>query len=168
MWEISFCKEPQSSQSLRRMTRVVVTCGPSYEPIDEVRRLTNFSTGELGILLANALSSAGYDVLCFKGVGATCGVSGWRGQTCSVAARVCPSVAGLLAQPAAEVAARAGILALDMTLVPAMHGGVQDGFLRGSFARRHGLDGARHDQPENRRARIRERGGGISSLMSPS
>ena len=53
------------------MTRVVVTCGPSYEPIDEVRRLTNFSTGELGILLANGLSSAGCDVLCFKGVGAT-------------------------------------------------------------------------------------------------
>lgn len=52
------------------MTRVVVTCGPSYEPIDEVRRLTNFSTGEAGIMLANALSRAGYDVLCFKGVGA--------------------------------------------------------------------------------------------------
>ena len=55
------------------MTRVVVTCGPSYEPVDEVRRLTNFSTGELGILLANALTSAGYEVVCFKGVGATCG-----------------------------------------------------------------------------------------------
>lgn len=54
------------------MTRVVVTCGPSYEPIDEVRRLTNFSTGEAGILLANALTSAGYEVICFKGVGATC------------------------------------------------------------------------------------------------
>ncbi len=41
--------------------------------MDEVRRLTNFSTGELGILLANALTSAGYEVVCFKGVGATCG-----------------------------------------------------------------------------------------------
>jgi phosphopantothenoylcysteine synthetase/decarboxylase len=54
-----------------RMTRVVVTCGPSYEPIDEVRRLTNFSTGEIGVLLSNALASAGYEVLCFKGLGAT-------------------------------------------------------------------------------------------------
>ena len=54
--------------------RVVVTCGPSYEPIDEVRRLTNFSTGELGILLANRLTRAGFEVLCFKGVGATCPV----------------------------------------------------------------------------------------------
>lgn len=52
--------------------KVIVTCGPSYEPIDEVRRITNFSTGELGILLANALARAGHDVICFKGVGATC------------------------------------------------------------------------------------------------
>jgi phosphopantothenoylcysteine synthetase/decarboxylase len=52
--------------------RVLVTCGPSYEPIDQVRRLTNFSTGELGIMLANRLTQAGFEVLCFKGVGATC------------------------------------------------------------------------------------------------
>ena len=51
--------------------RLVVTCGPSYEPIDEVRRITNFSTGELGILLANRLAQAGFEVICFKGVGAT-------------------------------------------------------------------------------------------------
>ena len=51
--------------------RVVVTCGPSYEPIDEVRRITNFSTGGLGILLANHLVKAGCEVMCFKGVGAT-------------------------------------------------------------------------------------------------
>jgi phosphopantothenoylcysteine synthetase/decarboxylase len=51
--------------------RVVVTCGPSYEPIDEVRRITNFSTGELGILLTNHLAKMGCEVVCFKGVGAT-------------------------------------------------------------------------------------------------
>jgi len=51
--------------------RVVVTCGPSYEPIDKVRRITNFSTGELGSLLANHLAKAGCDVVCFRGVGAT-------------------------------------------------------------------------------------------------
>jgi phosphopantothenoylcysteine synthetase/decarboxylase len=50
---------------------VVVTCGPSYEPIDEVRRITNFSTGGLGITLANTLAKAGFEVTCFKGVGAT-------------------------------------------------------------------------------------------------
>jgi phosphopantothenoylcysteine synthetase/decarboxylase len=51
--------------------RAIVTCGPSYEPMDEVRRLTNFSTGELGIMLASRLTRAGFEVLCFKGVGAT-------------------------------------------------------------------------------------------------
>ncbi|HEX8295549.1 MAG TPA: phosphopantothenoylcysteine decarboxylase [Chthoniobacteraceae bacterium] len=49
----------------------MVTCGPSYEPIDEVRRITNFSTGELGVLLTNRLAQAGFEVICFKGVGAT-------------------------------------------------------------------------------------------------
>jgi phosphopantothenoylcysteine synthetase/decarboxylase len=51
--------------------RVIVTCGPSYEPIDYVRRLTNFSTGELGLMLSAALVRAGHEVLCLKGIGAT-------------------------------------------------------------------------------------------------
>ncbi len=51
--------------------RVIVTCGPSYEPIDEVRRITNFSTGELGVALAKALTEAGAAVTCFRGVMAT-------------------------------------------------------------------------------------------------
>lgn len=50
---------------------VIVTTGPSYEPIDEVRRLTNFSTGELGILLANQLAKSGCHVSCLRGVSAT-------------------------------------------------------------------------------------------------
>src|SRR5262245_8829697 len=53
------------------MMKVIVTTGPSFEPIDEVRRLTNFSTGELGVLLANRLASRGCQVFCLKGVGAT-------------------------------------------------------------------------------------------------
>ena len=51
--------------------KIIVTCGPSYEPIDEVRRITNFSTGELGTRLARSLARAGHDVTCFKGVAAT-------------------------------------------------------------------------------------------------
>ncbi len=51
--------------------RVIVTCGPSYEPIDQVRRLTNSSTGELGLLLASALSATGHEVTCWKGEGAS-------------------------------------------------------------------------------------------------
>lgn len=50
--------------------RVIITCGPSHEPIDGVRRLTNFSTGELGLLLAAEMSRAGHEVICMKGEGA--------------------------------------------------------------------------------------------------
>ena len=51
--------------------KIIVTCGPSYEPIDQVRRLTNFSTGELGVHLSNQLARAGFEVFCLKGSGAT-------------------------------------------------------------------------------------------------
>jgi phosphopantothenoylcysteine decarboxylase/phosphopantothenate--cysteine ligase len=47
--------------------KVVITCGPSFEPIDQVRRITNFSTGELGVLLAERFAREGAEVLCFKG-----------------------------------------------------------------------------------------------------
>jgi phosphopantothenoylcysteine synthetase/decarboxylase len=51
--------------------KVIVTAGPSYEPIDEVRRLTNFSTGELGGMLSNQFAKAGFEVFCLRGVGST-------------------------------------------------------------------------------------------------
>lgn len=51
--------------------KIIVTCGPSYEPIDEVRRITNFSTGQMGSRLARTLAAAGHDVTCYKGVAAT-------------------------------------------------------------------------------------------------
>ena len=50
---------------------IIVTCGPSYEPIDDVRRITNFSTGHLGITLTNTLTDAGHRVFCLKGEQAT-------------------------------------------------------------------------------------------------
>lgn len=53
------------------MSKVIVTAGPSYEPIDEVRCLTNLSTGDLGVRLANALSRAGFGVFCLKSTIAT-------------------------------------------------------------------------------------------------
>ena len=51
--------------------RAIVTCGPAYAPIDEVRRITNHSTGRLGCVLSNRLARAGWDVICLKGVAAT-------------------------------------------------------------------------------------------------
>lgn len=51
--------------------KIVITLGPSYEPIDGARRLTNFSTGALGTRLANAFTDAGAHVIAFRGEGAT-------------------------------------------------------------------------------------------------
>lgn len=51
--------------------KAVITCGPSSAPIDRVRRITNFATGEIGTLLSEALLRAGFDVLCLRGEGAT-------------------------------------------------------------------------------------------------
>ena len=49
------------------MTLALVTCGPAYEPIDKVRRITNQSTGELGALLTETLARANFEVLCLRG-----------------------------------------------------------------------------------------------------
>jgi len=49
----------------------VVTAGPTYEPLDQVRRLTNFSTGRLGTELANHLASCGHEVTLLIGESAT-------------------------------------------------------------------------------------------------
>ncbi len=51
--------------------RCVVTAGPTYESLDDVRRLTNFSTGELGCLLADALAETGHYVTLLLGKQAT-------------------------------------------------------------------------------------------------
>ena len=49
----------------------VITCGPAYAPIDRVRRITNFATGEIGALLARELVAEGLQVVCFRGEGST-------------------------------------------------------------------------------------------------
>ena len=49
----------------------IVTAGPAFEPLDDVRRLTNFSTGRLGTELANYLAARGHNVLLLLGEQAT-------------------------------------------------------------------------------------------------
>jgi len=49
----------------------IVTAGPTYEPLDAVRRLTNFSTGKLGVELANYLTDRGHAVTLLLGEAAT-------------------------------------------------------------------------------------------------
>jgi phosphopantothenoylcysteine decarboxylase/phosphopantothenate--cysteine ligase len=52
--------------------KCIVTAGPTFEELDEVRRLTNFSTGTLGTELANFLVECGHEVELLRGQGATC------------------------------------------------------------------------------------------------
>jgi phosphopantothenoylcysteine synthetase/decarboxylase len=52
--------------------KCIVTAGPTYEELDEVRRLTNFSTGTLGSELANYLTEQGHEVELLLGHYSTC------------------------------------------------------------------------------------------------
>jgi phosphopantothenoylcysteine decarboxylase/phosphopantothenate--cysteine ligase len=45
----------------------IVTAGPTFEKLDEVRRLTNSSTGQLGTELARFLTDRGHDVTLLIG-----------------------------------------------------------------------------------------------------
>jgi len=48
-------------------TRVLVTCGATWTPIDDVRVISNVSTGEMGHLIAQALRKAGASVTVIEG-----------------------------------------------------------------------------------------------------
>ncbi len=60
--------------------RCIVTAGPTYESLDDVRRLTNFSTGRLGSELAGFLAKRGHDVSLLLGAQATYCVAGYEGK----------------------------------------------------------------------------------------
>jgi len=50
----------------------LVTAGPTYEPVDRVRRLTNWATGELGLRLCQALRAEGHRVILLLSETASC------------------------------------------------------------------------------------------------
>ena len=47
--------------------RVLLTAGPTYEPIDPVRGITNLSSGKMGFALAQAAAEAGAEVTVVAG-----------------------------------------------------------------------------------------------------
>jgi phosphopantothenoylcysteine decarboxylase / phosphopantothenate---cysteine ligase len=47
--------------------RILITAGPTYEPIDPVRFIGNRSSGQMGAALASAATSAGHDVTLILG-----------------------------------------------------------------------------------------------------
>jgi len=53
------------------MMQCIVTAGPTCEPLDEVRRLTNFSTGRLGSELVKFLAARGHEATLLIGQHAT-------------------------------------------------------------------------------------------------
>lgn len=68
----------------------IVTAGPTFEPLDKVRRLTNFSTGRLGTELANHLVERGHRVTLLIGEQAT-----WPGPRLAQAVSVFSTAADL-------------------------------------------------------------------------
>lgn len=47
--------------------RILITAGPTFEPIDDVRFLGNYSTGKMGFSLASAASQRGAEVILIAG-----------------------------------------------------------------------------------------------------
>ncbi|MGB0768255.1 MAG: phosphopantothenoylcysteine decarboxylase [Phycisphaeraceae bacterium] len=47
--------------------RILITAGPTREPIDDVRFISNRSSGQMGFALADAAASAGHDVTLLLG-----------------------------------------------------------------------------------------------------
>lgn len=45
------------------MKKIIITGGPTNEPIDEVMKITNMSTGGTSVALAESFASAGYEVV---------------------------------------------------------------------------------------------------------
>lgn len=54
---------------------ILVTIGPTQEPLDAMRLISNRSTGELGTRLALTLAKAGHRVIVLRGKGATADLS---------------------------------------------------------------------------------------------
>lgn len=73
--------------------RCIVTAGPTWEPLDGARRLTNFSTGSLGGTLANHLAFRGHDVLLLLGEGAV-----WRSPIAAIQVRSFSTTASLASE----------------------------------------------------------------------
>ena len=71
----------------------IVTAGPTFEPLDDVRRLTNFSTGRLGTELAKFLTARGHKVTLLIGESAT-----WSGERKAATVKTFSTTADLRAK----------------------------------------------------------------------
>jgi phosphopantothenoylcysteine decarboxylase / phosphopantothenate---cysteine ligase len=56
-----------SSKKKLKSKKILVTAGPTYEPIDPVRFIGNYSSGKMGYAIAEELASQGAEVLLVSG-----------------------------------------------------------------------------------------------------
>jgi phosphopantothenoylcysteine decarboxylase/phosphopantothenate--cysteine ligase len=87
--------------------RVLVTAGPTREPIDPVRHLTNPSTGKMGFEVARAAARRGADVLLVSGPTALRDPDGVRVIRVSTAEEMAAAVLGAAGEQDLIVAAAA-------------------------------------------------------------
>jgi phosphopantothenoylcysteine synthetase/decarboxylase len=58
---------PDSAAAVHPKLRLLITAGPTREPVDPVRYLTNRSSGRMGYALATAAADAGHEVVLVSG-----------------------------------------------------------------------------------------------------
>jgi phosphopantothenoylcysteine decarboxylase/phosphopantothenate--cysteine ligase len=64
---VDFLESFYTSSRLMRGKKVLITAGPTIEPIDEVRYISNFSSGKMGYAIASELASRGAEVTLVSG-----------------------------------------------------------------------------------------------------
>ena len=64
--------EPSTPQNVGARPRILVTAGPTWEPIDQVRYLGNRSSGRMGLECAAAAVAAGCPTTLLRGPGTPC------------------------------------------------------------------------------------------------
>lgn len=60
-------KNPASPKNPESLGRLLITAGPTYERMDPVRFIGNYSTGKMGFAIAEAAAEAGYEVELIAG-----------------------------------------------------------------------------------------------------
>lgn len=63
----NFVMSHYSDKNILSGKRVLVTAGPTYEPIDPVRFIGNHSSGKMGLAIAESFADLGADVVVVKG-----------------------------------------------------------------------------------------------------
>ena len=78
--EIVAAVEATLARPMKKL-RILITSGGTVEPIDDVRVLTNISTGETGARMARQLAANGHEVLLLRATGARPAADGVHEET---------------------------------------------------------------------------------------